>query len=331
MECGWTKKLPDEYKKDYLKDLVPDLISEIFELPYFFEKKHITEKVTQESVKNFMKIVPSTKNSILNEENYLAFNNIYEFEKEFAKFLKGKGTDNYRLYALLNGIFVFDSPKAQYESIEDYLQGNNKEDKKYVEYLSKGDYYDNYNPGIKKITGLNFGINLDTGAPTSINQDNYTIDTNILRKIIDINNFQIMNIKKMEYDYIKKENNYVIEPIMNYEKLNGDKSYIDGFQYNHEDDTIYYLDRISSGIYKFTFKEDSDVKGDLTCRKYTLDESCLNDNSDSISQKLNKPLTISVNKDGLGVKIKDETKNENYICVEPNSNMVLESKINLIY
>ena len=103
MECGWTKKLPDEYKKDYLKDLVPDLISEIFELPYFFEKKHITEKVTQESVKNFMKIVPSTKNSILNEENYLAFNNIYEFEKEFAKFLKGKGTDNYRLYALLNG------------------------------------------------------------------------------------------------------------------------------------------------------------------------------------------------------------------------------------
>ena len=61
MECGWTKKLPDEYKKDYLKDLVPDLISEIFELPYFFEKKHITEKVTQESVKNFMKIVPSTK------------------------------------------------------------------------------------------------------------------------------------------------------------------------------------------------------------------------------------------------------------------------------
>jgi hypothetical protein len=331
MECGWTKKLPDEYKKDYLKDLVPDLISEIFELPYFFEKKHITEKVTQESVKNFMKIVPSTKNSILNEENYLAFNNIYEFEKEFAKFLKGKGTDNYRLYALLNGIFVFDSPKAQYESIEDYLQGNNKEDKKYVEYLSKGDYYDNYNPGIKKITGLNFGINLDTGAPTSINQDNYTIDTNILRKIIDINNLQIMNIKKMEYDYIKKENTYVIEPIMNYEKLNGDNSYIDGFQYNHEDDTIYYLDRISSGIYKFNFKDDSDVKGDLTCRKYTLDESCLNDNSDSISQKLNKPLTISVNKDGLGVKIKDETKNENYICVEPNSNMVLESKINLIY
>ena len=118
---------------------------------------------------------------------------------------------------------------------------------------------------------------------------------------------------------------------MNYEKLNGDKSYIDGFQYNHEDDTIYYLDRISSGIYKFTFKEDSDVKGDLTCRKYTLDESCLNDNSDSISQKLNKPLTISVNKAGLGVKIKDETKNENYICVEPNSNMVLESKINLIF
>ena len=326
-----TKDLPEGKACDYLCEIIPDEVSQPFELPYFFKQKKITEEIPQESVELFMSLNPSTDNDILSEDNYETFNKLYDFEKKFAKHLDGKGSDNFRLFELLNGIFVFDSLRTEYESIENYLQGNNKEDKNYIDYLSKGEYYYNYNPGINKTTGFNFGINLDTGDKTSVNYDSYTIDTKTLRKIIDINDLQFMNIKKIEYDYITKNNIYVAELTKNAEDLKGEKSYIDGFEYNHEYGTIYYLDKISSGLYKFTFTEEVDYQDDITCRKYILDMSGLKDNYDIISQKLNKPLTILAKKADVNFDIKDDIKEDNYICVEPNSNMVLESKINFIY
>ena len=56
-----------------------------------------------------------------------------------------------------------------------------------------------------------------------------------------------------------------------------------------------------------------------------------NFNKAFISQKLNKPFIVSVGKDGLDENINIEVTNDNYICVETFSNMVLESKINLVY
>jgi hypothetical protein len=327
-----TKKLPGDYKCDYLCEILPELISQPYELNYFFKQKNITEDIPEESIDTLISLSPSTGNNILSEENAEAFNNIYNFEKNFALYINGKGKDIFHLFELLNNIFLFDNiVYTEYESIEDYLQGNNKEDKKYIEYLSNGEYYNNYKPGMNKTTGFNFGINLDTGDSTSMNYDRYTIDTKVLRKIVDINDNKVMNIKKIEYDYITKNNIYVTIPVLNYESLTGNKSFIDGFEYNHEDDTIYYLDKISSGVYTFTFKEEAYYNNDINCRKYVLDVNSLDNNKDSISQKLNKPLTISTNKEGLNAEIKDDIDIENYILVEPYSNMVLESKINFVY
>lgn len=327
-----TKKLPGDYKCDYLCEILPELISQPYELNYFFKQKNITEDIPEESIDSLISLSPSTGNNILSEENAEAFNNIYNFEKNFALYINGKGKDIFHLFDLLNNIFLFDNiVYTEYESIEDYLQGNNKEDKRYIEYLSNGEYYNNYKPGMNKTTGFNFGINLDTGDSTSMNYDRYTIDTKVLRKIVDINDNKVMNIKKIEYDYITKNNIYVTIPVLNYESLTGNKSFIDGFEYNHEDDTIYYLDKISSGVYTFTFKEEVYYNNDINCRKYVLDVNSLDNNKDSISQKLNKPLTISTNKEGLNAEIKDDIDKENYILVEPYSNMVLESKINFVY
>jgi len=171
---------------------------------------------------------------------------------------------------------------------------------------------------------------LDTGDDTYAPCDRYTIDKTTLRKIISINNEPYMNMKKVEYDHICNDYIYVEEPILNYEGLTGDKAFIDGFQFNHEDDTIYYFDKISSRPYKFTFSEEIDYE-DQTCRKYVMDTGDYKVKTASISQKLNKPLYISVGSDGLDTTITDKINNENYICVEPYSNMVLESKINLVY
>ena len=330
-KSGLTKDLPFGRSCDSLCEVIPELISEPFELNYYFKKKKITEDIPEASIDLLMSITPPTNNNIFSEDNFLAFNNLYEFEKKFVKALVKNDAKDFRLFELLNGVFIFDTLRKEYESIEHYLQGNDKEDKSYIDYLSKGEYYNNYNPGLNKTTGFNFGINLDTGESIPINYDYYTIDTQTLRKIVDINDLQFMNMKKVEYDYITKKNILVNEPAMNYDKLNGDKAYIDGFEYNHEEDTIYYLDKISSGVYKFTFNDEVNYKDDVTCRKYNLDTTSLDSNNNLISQKLNKPFAILANKDGLKIDIKDEIKTDNYICVEPYSNMVVDSKINFIY
>ena len=80
---------------------------------------------------------------------------------------------------------------------------------------------------------------------------------------------------------------------------------------------------------------------DITCRKYELDKNNLIDNINEesdlkynkplLTQKLNKPFMISIGKDDLNIKFEDEISNENYLCVEPFTNIVINSKINFIY
>ena len=330
-----SQNLPGDKKSDSLCEIFPEFFSEPVELSYYLKQKQITEEIPEESVDYLISLTPAKSNDYLNEDNYVAFNNRKQFENEFTLYMNDKASggmkDKIHLFDILNNIFVFDNiVNIEYESVGDFLQGNNKEDKRYLDYLTSGDYYNNYKPGMNKTTGFNFGFNLDTGVNTYAPCDRYAIDKETLRKIVSINNEPYMNIKKVEYDHICNNYIYVEEPILNYEGLTGDKAFIDGFQFNHEDDIIYYFDKISSRPYKFTFSEEIDYE-EQTCRKYVLDTKDYKVKTASISQKLNKPIFISVGNEGFDTTITDKISNENYICVEPYSNMVLESKINLVY
>ena len=331
-----TQKLPEGKKSYSLHDIVPDLVPYPMELPYFFNEKKITKEISEKAIDCLIALTPSYSDDIFDEDNYEAYKNMMQFEQNFALYMNGKSGDEMKdivdLFDTLNNIFVFeDILSINYENIDGFLQGNDNEDKKYLEYLSNGDYYNNFKPGMKKTTGFNFGINFNTNNDNPIEYDKYAIDTNVLRKIVSINNSPYLNTKKLQYDHIKNDYIYIPEPISNHQSLTGDAAFIDGFEYNHEDDTIYYLDKLSFGTYKFTFSEEMEYQDEQTCRKYVLDTSDIAKNKDSISQKLNKPVYISVGKDGLATNVKTDISSDNYICVEPNSNMVLDSKINLVY
>ena len=330
-----TKNLPDGKACDTLNQLFPDLVPYPMELSYFLKEKGITENIPEDFIDYLIGLSPIGEYDYFDEENKQAYNNRLKFEKDYTLYINGKGDDKMKerahYFDLLNNLFLFDDIiNVEYDSIGHLLQGNDNEDKKYLDYLSNGEYYDNFKPGLNKTTGFNFGIDLDTGANIYIPYDKYTIDTNNIRKIISINNYPIMNIKKVEYDHITNGYIYIDEPILNYQSLTGDQSFVDGFQYNHEDDKIYYYDKISSRTFAFNFKEEIDI-GDQSCRKYVLITEDYKPKTASISQKINKPLYISIGKQGIDIQIKEEIPEENYICVEPFSNMVLESKMNLLY
>ncbi len=131
-------------------------------------------------------------------------------------------------------------------------------------------------------------------------------------------------------------------PIYDFQGLLEEYPFSDGFQYEHELDTIYYYDKISSRPFKFDYKEDASYKDTLKCRKYVLDTKDISININEkndynskkafISQKVNKPFIITGDgKNGLDKEIESEISKENYICVDVISNMVLDSKINLVY
>ena len=323
-------------------DIFPDIFPSPFELNYYLYQKKIINDIPENSIDLLITLNPKSTEDILDEDNYQAFNNIREFEKGLTKIINQNAEkgDQYKAFDAMNNLFLFEGDMiSEYKGIEDILQGNNIEDKKYIDYLSKGEYYNNYKPKINKTTGFNFGFNLDTGNKVYVPYDKYSMDRAHLRKIIGINNSPYLNIKKAEYDYISNDYIYVDTPILNYQTLKGDKSFVDGFEYNHEEDAIYYFDRMSSRPYKFTYTEEIDYK-DQTCKKYVLDTSNIADNINEkdesqkafISQKFNKPFVISVGKEGLDhIDIIDDISTENSIYVETYSNMVLRSEINLVY
>ena len=259
--------------------------------------------------------------------------------------MEGKNDDKskYNTINVLNNGFLFSNRiNTKYESSNNLLQGNSNEDEKFLEFLSNGPIYENYKPGLNKTTGFNFGINLETGEESEVHYDRYGISTEDdknLRKIININDCPVLNIKKLEYNYLTKEYLYINSPIFNFQTLTGDKSFIDGFEYNHDEDTIFYYDKISSRPYKFIFSENVDYE-DQTCRKYELDindigtineKDDLNTKKAFISQKLNKPYIITIGKEEIRQRMEEDVPTENYICVEPYSNMVLDSSINFVY
>ena len=330
-------------KCDTISKLFPDEFPYPVEL-YYYAKNYTTDEIKEEDVDYLISLSPKS-DDILEEDSYEAFNNRFDLEKEFTLYIENKKNDQESRYKLIelftNGYLYGDKLENEYESIDHLLQGNNVEDLRFIRYLSNGKYYDNFKPGYNKTTGLDFGINLETKEKTYVDFDRYSINTkdDKLRRIVSINDCPILNIKKKEYNCLSKSYTNIVSPILNLQSLTEDKSFTDGFQYDHEKDSIYYYDRISSRPFKFTFKEEVDIE-DQTCRKYELDKgdlSSMNEKGDLdsgkafISQKLNKPFVITAGKDGLSDEISEKISDENYICIEPFSNMVVDSKINLVY
>ena len=343
-----SKNLPVGLSKsNTISNVFPDLFPYPPELSYIAEKMGYTDKILEEDIDYLISLSPKEGENILSEENCETFNKLLDFEKEYSLYIEGKKNDKeskYKIINLLNnGLLFNNSINTKYENVNNLLQGSSVEDEKYIHFLSNGEYYENYKPNLNKTTGFNFGINPETGEKIYVEYDRYGIDANDnsdMRKIISINDLSALNIKKLEYNYLSNDYSYIKSSIFNSESLTGEKRFIDGFQYNHEEDIIYYYDKISSRPFKFTFSEEVDYE-DLKCRKYLLNEKDLVNNINEkedldsnkayILQKLNRPIFISIGKDGLDTTIEEDISTENYIYVEVYSNMVVESKINLLY
>ena len=335
---------PGLEKCDTISKLFPDEFPYPLEL-YYYAQKYSSEEIAESDVDYLISLSPKG-NNLLNEDSYEAFNNRLDLEKKYTLYIESKKNDDeskYKVINLFSNGYLYDNRvNNTYENINNLLQGNNLEDQRYIRYLANGNYYDNFKPGLNATTGFNFGFNFETGEKIYVEYDRYAINTkeDKLRKIVSINNCPILNIKKKEYNYLSNSYSNINSPILNFQSLTEEKSFIDGFQYSHDQDTIYYYDKISSRPFKFTFSEEVDYS-DQVCRKYNLDKSDLtndinekddlNTNKAFISQKLNKPFIITAGKDELNDEIKESVSDENYICVEPFSNMVIESKINFVY
>ena len=343
-----SKNMPPGFDRaDSLNSLFPKDYPYPMELYYYTKNLKIPDKISENELNLLISLSPKRGNCLLEEEDYEAFKNKLILERNHTLFMEGKmNVTNYLNYTMiynLNQLLLFNTAlNSKYNNVDDLLQGNNNEDKKYLEFLSNGKFYDNFKPGLNKTTGFNFGLNLTSGEKKNIEYDRYCINTEEgknMRKIISINDFPVLNIKKLEYNHLTNNFSYINSPILNFQTLTGEKSFIDGFQYDHEQDTIYYYDKVSSRPYKFSFSEEVDYE-DQTCRKYTLNKNDIVNNMNEkddlksnkafISQKLNKPLVVSVGK-VENVNISEKIKEDNYICVEPYSNMVLDSNINFVY
>ena len=334
-----TKNLPSSYNKKTISQLFPDLFPSPVEISYFAEQLGETDDISEKDIDYLISLCP-----INDEENNNVFNKTINFEKEYTLYIEGnKDTKSkYKAFYILNNGYLFSKDiNSNYKNLYNILQGNSDEDKKYIQYLSNGPFFHNFKPNYNKTTGFNFGVDFSTGKNISIEYDNYGIKTKKdLRKIITINDFSVLNIKKLEYNYLSNDYSIINSPIMNFQKLTGSKSFIDGFQYEAEEEPIYYYDKISSRPFKFEYEDDSSYK-DIDCQLYELDTDDLANNINEekdlkekkafLTQKLNKPFIINVGKKYLNKTINDSISKKNYICVDPFTNLVVDSKINFVY
>jgi hypothetical protein len=297
-----------------------------------------------------------TKGDILDLDNSKMFKNKINFEKEYMNGLKNKKSEEYsslvKLTNFLFGLFVFKNANndliVDYKSVDEFLQGECQKSPYWINKIKNGNYYENYNPKIEKITKFDFGFNFDKGTPNDVEFDYIGIstDTETLGKrgFIKMNDLLTLNIKKTEYDSLKDSLVKLNIPLFNFEKLlEENKFFSDGYQYDHRLDSIYFFDYISSRT--LVFVKDSaaeEYKGRIECKKYVLNEndytSKINEIFDKSSdilymtQKTHKPIMLDPTKDNLLKFGYDPGKKlENYICVDPVSDMVIDSKLNFVY
>ena len=340
-----TAVLPSPYKSNTIFTLLPEKVPYPVEIPYFAEKLGESIELSEEEVDKLISLCPNGEN-VLSEENINVFETRINLEKELTLEIdSGKESDeDHKAIKFLNKGYLFNKDfNSTYKNLFSILVGNSDEDQKYVKYLSEGEIFENFKPKFSKTTGFNFGIDFSTGKNKSIDYDRYGLygkqskDRNTLRRIISINDFSILNIKKPEYNCLSDSYTTINSPIMNFQTLTSNKYFKDGFQYKADEEPIYFYDKISSRPLKFNYDDDDSKYKGIYCNKYILDKKNLandmneeidsKDNKAFITQKLNKPFTISVG----NKEIEGGVSEENYICVDPFTNMVLESKINLVY
>ena len=345
-------------RNNTIKYWFDDLLPYPVELYYYQQKYGNTDEFTEEDIDFFINLV-STNDNKFDLKNSNSFAKKLELEKKYSLYMNNnEKTSLIKLVDFLFDVFVykenlsnipdFDKKEKlfiEYNSVKNLLQGNNDDDKIWVNYLSSGNYFDNFKPNLTKTTGIDIGINLDTKKQENFDFDNYEIATtnehHEKRRINQMNDLLSLNIKKQEYDYLQNKYINILSPTYNFEKLLGTRIYSDGFQYDHDLKIIYYYDYISSRPLRFKSPSEKKYKDKIKCQRYDLDVEFfqeLNENNDKdnknafITQNLNKPYIISADFDLLkkyNYNIKEKV--ENYICVDPISDMVVDSNINLIY
>lgn len=350
-------------KSQSLSDWFPEEVPYPVEISYYQKKYNNSEVFTEEEVNIIISLISEgdNKNDLEHSEWLL---NKFNFEKEYTLFMNQKLKESsYNLIDFLIDAFIFSSENddsqskefpqnifVEYSSLKNFIQGNREEDLKWINYLSSGDYFDNFKPDYTKTTGLDIGIDLDTKKQYNFDFDNYgiiTINENYdKRKINKMNGLFTLNIKKEEYDYLEKKYTNIFSPLYNFERLvYNTRKFSDGFQYDQHLKVIYYYDPISSRPYRFKYTKNQSYKGKIECRRYDFDvqssSADLNEKLDlenpyaMITQKTNKPILILPYENNMKNKFTNINLNEetidNYICVDPISDMVIDSSINLFY
>ena len=215
---------------------------------------------------------------------------------------------------------------------ESVLFGNNDEDKSFVDVLSSGVYFDNYKPKMQSTTGFN----LYQSTNDNEQFDKFTIQTaqndptQILRRIIQMNGVEVMNIKKK--DYSPKTDSFVDinAPLYNLAPLTKDQWMSDGYQFGADNlNTIYYFDELSARVFEFNYKERKTVDGHK-CHLYIMNEANMtqglkeegttldNLSFGTASTRFNKPFVVSSANNNFTYQIDGLTvdKESNFFCVD---------------
>ena len=352
-------------KTDTIMNWFPDEIPYPIEISYYQKKYNNSELFSEEDIDFIIKLASDIDNKYdLDNSNW--FINKLNFEKDYSLYMNNKlNSSSFSLINFLIDAIIFKSNIynknmeinddnqslfVQYSSLKNLIQGNNIEDKKWIYYLSSGNYFDNYKPDFSRTTGLAIGIDLESKIQDNYDFDYYginTLNTNLeKRKFNKINDLFTLNIKKEEYDFIKNKYINIFSPTFNFERLIfSEREFSDGFQYDQHLKVIYYYDTISSRPFRFLYSKHQTYKEKIECIRYDLDVANIwadiNENFDKdnkramITQKVNKPYMITADFEILKKYNKNykliEDKIDNYICLDPISDMVIDSNINLIY
>lgn len=265
--------------------------------------------------------------------------------------------DSSKYFGVLNTVLqtsIFNNTILTEYSPINVLLGSKEEDAGYLKILSYGGYYDNFKPNKPSTTG--FTLYQEQKGNDDLSMfDKYTIQTTqndnsqILRRIVEMNGVNILNTKKEEYTPVTGGYSLVNAPLYQFASLTNVTWLSDGFQFGADSlNSIYYYDQLSSRILEFTYNSKRSYEG-ITCYQYLLNENNisqgLNETSDMstnanldarfglASQRFNKPFAVSSINNEFSHPIKETTvdADTNFICVDFFSNMVLESNLTLVY
>lgn len=234
----------------------------------------------------------------------------------------------------------------------------NDQDDYFLEILRSGNYYDNFRPGKKHTTGFNINFEKDDSQTQTMSMyTGYMENESNVRKISSMNNYNIFNTKSKVYSVKKDIYEDITTPLYQNAKLN--YFYLsDGFQFSNDRSSIHYYDKLSSRVLEFKYSKVEDFSKKLDCNYYVLNSANLtlnlheNFNGHSsidyesevatLYDKFSKPWVVS--KMDL-FKNKNITKyypnvnftnlntfpmNDNYICIDKYSDMVLRFNITLM-